>query len=257
MKNIWKIISVIEGIIIVFLAISVIKATGLPQNCIAIGLDGRYLCWQSPDQPTERIDLTHWKLQIPGPKEIKPIGTYTSKYFYYGANNEIIFWLDSSERGTTPNSSYVRSELREVIDPTNDNINWGLAGTHTLTAKLELTRAGAIKTTVLQIHGITKDGNNAPPLLKVVIENGDLYALIKQTNDGSKEEKVLLQKAIGRFSAEIIVENYQLKIKVNGVAKLTRNISFWKHNNYFKAGLYPQATNGISEAKFYKLEINH
>ena len=253
----WKIISFIEAVIICFLVVTTVNALGtFPTGCIAGGLDGRYLCWRDNVEQV-KFDLTHWKLQIPGPKDIIPIGSYTSKYFYYGSSNEMVFWVDSSETGTTANSSYVRSELREMLDPTNSKINWLIPGTHTLKAELEVTKAGAPKITVLQIHGIEKDGTNAPPLLKMTVENGSLYALLKVNNSGSSEDKHLLATGVKKFLAEIEVKDSRLVIKIDGKIKLDKSISFWKHYNYFKAGLYPQATKGISEVKFYQLEIKH
>lgn len=202
------------------------------------------------------FDLTHWKLQIPGPKEINPIGSYTSKYFYY-ENGAMVFWVDSSETGATKNSTYVRSELRELINPSNDNVNWPVKGAHTMTADL-LAMTTTSQLTVLQIHGITKSGGSAPPLLRVALMNGDLYAWLKGNNSGSKTYKILLQKGIqGRFAVEVKVENYRVKIKVNGVSKMDRSISFWKYYNYFKAGNYPQAHEGISTVRFYSLNVTH
>jgi len=256
----WKTISIIEASILVIFAVFTVNAIGvLPEGCIATGLDGRYLCWQEPTIPIEtlKFDLSHWKLQIPGPLDINPIGDYTSKYFYYGDGGEMIFWVDSSEKGATENSSYVRSELREMLDPSDKTVNWLLRGTHTLTAELEVIKAGAPKITVLQIHGIKTNGDNAPPLLKVVVEGEKLYALLKKDSSGDNEEKILLQEGVKKFATEIKIKDYQLTIKVNNTLKLSRSLLFWKYYNYFKAGNYPQATSGISEVRFYDLRVSH
>src|SRR6516162_1997348 len=64
--------------------------------------------------PAIAFDLRQWKLQIPGPKEIKTLTNYSSPYFHLNADNEMCFHLDAAEKGTTPNSHYVRSELRHL-----------------------------------------------------------------------------------------------------------------------------------------------
>ncbi|MEW5853533.1 MAG: polysaccharide lyase family 7 protein, partial [Myxococcota bacterium] len=214
--------------------------------------------------PAENFDLTHWKLTIPGPTEIKPdqLASYSSNYFYTDpVTGAMAFWLDSSEEGSTANSSYVRSELREMMDPNDKTVNWPMSGTHVLTADLQLlyTSETPDQVTVLQIHGITDDGGNVPPLLRVALMDGDLYAKVKTNASGSDTESVLLTTGINsdRFVTEVRVVDSRLIITVNGVVELDRDVSFWDHRNYFKAGLYPQAQSGISEARFYALTVSH
>ncbi len=255
----YKLITILQWGIIAGLLFTTIKAIGLPDGCIATGLDGRYLCWQNPTTASttvSKFDLSHWKLQIPGPKEIIPIGDYTSKYFSYGKEGEMIFWVDSSEKGTTPNSSYVRSELREMLNPNDKNVNWSLKGTHSINAELSV-KTNTPQVTIIKIHGIGKDGESVKPLLRLAVMDGDLYAWLKLDKNGEHTEKILLQRKVGRFTAEILVKDYELKIKVNNETKLSRKVSYWTHNNYFKAGNYPQAESGITEVRFYKLEVKH
>ena len=45
----------------------------------------------------------------------------------------------------------------------------------------------------------------------------------------------------------------QLTISVNGQQKLSRNLAYWKFSNYFKAGCYPQTTEGTVDVMFRKL----
>ena len=254
----WKTISLIQmGVIGTMLASTISALITLPLNCIATGPDGRNLCWQDVQiSSNSSFDLTHWKLQIPGPKDIIPIGSYTSKYFYYGDSGEMVFWVDSSETGTTANSSYVRSELREMLDPKDKTKNWTLKGTHILMADLEV-KTNTPQVTVLQIHGIGPNGESVKPLLRLAVMDGDLYAWLKLDKNGDHTDKIKLASKVGRFSIEIKVVDYKLTVKINGKVELDKNVKYWTHHNYFKAGNYPQATKGISEAKFYKLEIKH
>src|SRR5713226_6937944 len=64
--------------------------------------------------PATVFDLQQWKLQIPGPKEIKTLKNYSSTYFRLNAEKEMCLHLDTAEKGTTPNTHYVRSELRHL-----------------------------------------------------------------------------------------------------------------------------------------------
>src|SRR5580700_5642377 len=79
--------------------------------------------------PSTVFDLHEWKLQVPGPKEIKDLRNYSSDYFHLAANKEMCFHLDAAEKGTTPNTHFVRSELRHLPD-------WGVGDAHTMSAEV-------------------------------------------------------------------------------------------------------------------------
>lgn len=214
--------------------------------------------------PGRNFDLSHWKLTIPGPVEVPPneMVSYTSRYFFTDpTSGAMVFWLDSGADGTTANSNYVRSELREMLDPRDKTVNWKLSGIHVMNAELEMpiTAQTPSQVTVLQIHGIANNGDNEPPLLRVALINGDLYAWLKTNSSGSSTAKILLESGIksNRFSAEVRVENYRLTLKVNDVVRMDRMITYWNFHNYFKAGDYAQATSGISEVHFHKLTVSH
>ena len=200
--------------------------------------------------PAQTFDLRAWKLQVPGPLEIKDLRTYSSGYFFLNESKEMVFALDAAEKGTTPNTKYVRSELRHLA-------NWTVDGNHTLTAEVRVvSHLQPDKLTVLQIHGITPDGDNAPPLLRIAVNHGDLYAAVKPDNSGDKTEMVLLKAGLktGYAKIAIVVKSGQLHIAVDGQEKLVRDLSYWKFSNYFKAGLYPQATKGTAQVFFRSLK---
>jgi hypothetical protein len=195
------------------------------------------------------IDLSVWKLQIPGPKEVKDLKTYSSEYFERTPEGWIVFHLDCAEKGHTPNTKYVRSELRHLP-------NWDVSGTHVLSGTVSVdSSASPDKVTVLQIHGITDQGDNAPPLLRVAVDNGDVYAHIKPDNSGDKTEHVKMLSGVGKnfFECEIRIEHKRMIILVNGKEKVNRDLSFWKYPNYFKAGCYPQALKGKVNVTFKAL----
>ena len=52
--------------------------------------------------PSTLFDLHQWKLQIPGPKEIKSLKSYSSDYFHLNAHKELCFKLDAAEHAFCP-----------------------------------------------------------------------------------------------------------------------------------------------------------
>ena len=66
-----------------------------------------------------------------------------------------------------------------------------------------------------------------------------------------------LKKGVGAnwFKVEIAVKNRSLVITVDGQQKLTHSLAYWNYPNYFKAGCYPQATQGTAEIFFRKLSV--
>jgi hypothetical protein len=201
--------------------------------------------------PASAFDLRQWKLQIPGPLEIKPLAGYSSGYFFLNKSREMVFRLDAAEQGATTNAHYVRSELRH-------NLNWHIGESHTMSAEVRgVSHLEPDKVTVLQIHGIQEDGSDAPPLLRVALNGGDLVAMTKPDNDGERTETTLLKKAAGAnwSKVEITVKKGQLAISVDSEQRFSRSIAYWKFPNYFKAGLYPQATKGTAEVFFRRLSV--
>ena len=199
--------------------------------------------------PSAAFDLRKWKLQIPGPAEVKLLQNYSSGYFHLNAAREMCFHLDAAEKGATINAHYVRSELRHTAD-------WNSSEAHSLSAEFRVvSNLTPDKVTALQIHGITDEGTDAPPLLRIAVNNGDLVAMIKTDNDGENTETVMLKKQLksGWAKVDVTVKGRQLKITVDHQVKLTRSLAFWKFKNYFKAGCYPQATQGTADVFFRKL----
>ena len=206
------------------------------------------------EAPSSVFDLREWKITLPGPKEIKDLEGYSSSYFFLNAEKEMCFHLDASEKGTTPAAKYVRSELRHLP-------NWRSDESHALSAEVRATSSlKPDKVTVVQIHGITEDKKDAPPLLRVALQGSDLFAMLKTTSlheKNSPEEKILLREGLGGsfVKIDVCVEGGQLSISVDGEEKVQRDLGFWKFLNYFKAGCYPQATEGVADVVFRRLTV--
>ena len=157
------------------------------------------------------FDLSNWKLQIPGPKEIKDLSGYESKYFYRDSFGSICFWVDCTETGHTAHSQYVRSELHHLKYWRVSDINKkALAVTVSVKSK-----ANPDKITILQIHR-TGDGiSKVRPLLRIAVNNGSLFAFLKTDNSGDNTEKIALQPNVGSsvFDCAVTVVNQNLIIK--------------------------------------------
>lgn len=229
-------------------------------NAAAIGFFcavlGHFFCVHSAyaQTPASAFDLHDWKITLPGLVEIKDLESYSSPYFFLNADKEMCFHLDASEKGTTPTAKYVRSELRHLP-------NWRVDESHALSA--EVRAASSLKpdkVTVVQIHGITEDKKDAPPLLRIALQGGDLHAMIKTTNlneKNSPEEKILLCGGLGGafVKIDVRVEGGELFISIDGTEKVRRDLGFWKFLNYFKAECYPQATEGVADVVFCQLTV--
>jgi hypothetical protein len=194
----------------------------------------------SVNSPPASFDLTDWKLQIPGSKEITNLAHYSSAYFYLDTDKALHFNLDAAEKGHTKNSEYLRCELRHLN-------NWQITEKHEIEGEIKVVSAAVpAKVTVLQIHGIAADGGDAPPLLRIALNSGDLYAFLKTSGLVEDTDSILLAKNIKEeyFRIQVKVQNGILYVFVNTEKKMEKNIGYWQYKNYFKIGCYPQAKQG-------------
>lgn len=174
-------------------------------------------------------------------------------------------------RTDLPNQFYTLSSEVQIIDP--------LASMKDSDGKQD-------EITFLQVHnkGLDNEGtHNVPhPLLRVVWKKdakgvkGHYWAIIKNNAvicKGSfgaknkdkpfcKSDAAYTQYDLGKApldkttAFDITVGNKMLKISVNGKTQVEHDIDYWRHLlSYFKAGVYNQFKNGMSEAHFYKLDF--
>ena len=218
--------------------------------------------------PGGNFDLSHWKITLPDAvaSEKSPVqlaAGFTNEFFYTGPDGAMVFWCPVNGAPTS-GSSYPRSELRQLINPGDDNVNWTGHGTHILTAQCRVTRQppASKKVIIGQIHGF-----DAEPLIKLQSNNGRIQALVKTAPSGGAD--VIYTFARVGLGAKI---NYQIKV-ADGVLALTVNGRTTNHNFfatnpawtnqplYFKAGNYCQeagtgATDGAA-VMFYSLNVAH
>lgn len=250
------------------------------------------------------IDLSHWKVQIPTVKDGKTIAVRPPEIEGYRANEDLKpFMYDDPEdgalvfyaepQGTTKNTKYSRSELREQMQPGSDDVNWTFADGGVMRGTLavaSITRddvGNYHKVIVMQIHGrltneqrdlIGEDDNNAPPILKIRWVDGKLVVESKYLkNLEASDTEILYENAWGntkkrtfcevvgydKFTLQVDVSDGRMAITLNDNETFVYDdihIKKWGvFENYFKAGNYFQSRDPGSHAyvKYYELEISH
>jgi hypothetical protein len=219
--------------------------------------------------PGGNFDLSHWKLTLPdaNSSEIFPaqlMAGSTNSFFYTGADGAMVFWCPVTG-GTTPGSDYPRCELRELLVPSNENVNWTGYGTHILNAQCKVTQIPSTKKTFIgQIYSLT---GTSVPLLKLRFNNGTVEALVKPSPSSTNDTTL----AFANVGLSNLI-TYQIKM-VDGLLSMTVNGSnrsvnvfqtspAWTNQTfYFKAGNYCQdnsgATNEGAAVSFYQLSVEH
>ncbi len=220
--------------------------------------------------PGANFDLSHWKLDIPNAtaSELLPsqlMAGYTNyPYFYTATDGAMAFWCPVNG-GTTSGSSYPRSELREVLDPSNDNVNWKGFGLNSLNAQCKVLQVPSTgKTVIGQIHSFT---GNAYPLIKLQFNNGGVEALVKESpNTDTDSHFGFGNIGLGKLiTYEIKLIDGLLSMTVNGnnesVNVFQTDPAWTNQTLYFKAGDYCQDNSGLSTegaaVMFYYLSVVH
>ncbi|MGH8447129.1 MAG: polysaccharide lyase family 7 protein [Solimonas sp.] len=230
--------------------------------------------------PSGNFALGHWKLTLPvdaqghkvgeAAEVLPPVLTagYRSNWFRTAADGGLDFWAPVNG-ATTDESDYPRSELRELVDADDDNVNWSAGDDAVLAANCSILRvpAGNGKVVIGQIHAF-----GGPPLVKLryqfkaATQTGRLDALVNvlPTDTGTTAYPLATDIPLGKaFNYRIEVHGNVLTMSADGGATTTLDIaSAWQqYSFYFKAGVYVQA-NGDSSSdggwvRFYKLGVSH
>lgn len=213
--------------------------------------------------PSKILDLRRWKIAVPvdtpqkgTPDEIKQpqlAGFSLSPYFYAGKGG-VVFQAHAGGF-TTKNSSYPRSELREMnLDGTN--AAWSNAtGVHTMTIRQAITHTPSVKPHVVagQIH----DGSD--DVIMVRLEGSHLFVETNGTPLGTLQQGYALGTP---FTVKIEAASGQIKVFYNDVLKVTYDRS--GTGFFFKAGVYTQSNPSRGESPdaygqvvIYDLALSH
>ncbi|WP_052143611.1 polysaccharide lyase family 7 protein [Wocania ichthyoenteri] len=260
---------------------------------------------EEPVTPTYNlpsIDLNNWKVTLPigNPTEVKPpeIIDYatneTLKPFFYNdsVNGALVFYTYPG--ASTTNSSYSRTELRELMNPSDGGkTNWTFPQGGNMKGALSMdeiskdSQGNYHRTIIMQIHGrltneqrdlIGEDDNNAPPMLKIYWNNGKVRVKTKELKDLNASDTEILytsswkdddghtfseEVGFDKFTLEVKVESGKMEVILNDKESVVYdNVHIQKWNvfeNYFKAGNYLVTTqeSAFARVKYYKLEVTH
>ena len=255
------------------------------------------------------IDFSNWKVTLPvdennngGPDEYQPselinYGYQTLEsvmpFMYDDINDSSLVFYTYPEVSTT-NSSYSRTELRELINTSNSRENWTLAEGGEMSGRLKVESISENnesnddyhKVIVMQIHGIISEedmnihgfsSNNGPPLIKIYWKDGYVWCHKKSLIDESTDGDDLLETSnntwtdikvnlgyVGfeAFDFRIKASDAKIEVQLNDEnTYIYEDISLdkWPYENYFKAGNYLTTIhpNAFSYIKYYNLNITH
>ena len=254
------------------------------------------------DYVLPNIDLSHWKVTLPigNPTEVKPpeildyANNETLKPFMYNdsINGALVFY--TYPYASTANSSYSRTELRELMNPEDyGKTNWTfkqggrMKGTLAMGDISKDASGNYHRTIIMQIHGrltdeqrdlIGENDNNAPPMLKIYWTSGfvrvktkvlndltDTYEELLHTDAWGDDEGHTFSEYVGfeKFTLEVLVSEGRMEVIFNDNESVVYDdihIEKWGvFENYFKAGNYlVTKDNGASaRVNYYTLEISH
>ena len=202
--------------------------------------------------PSSKFNLDNWKLQLPGPVEIKELKDYSDRHFYLTDENYMHFHLDAAEKGPTPNAVHVRAELRNLE-------KWKIDEDHSLSATMRVgCDSGNFRVTILQIKCQAPNEESAPPFLRIAAEGKNLYAFLKEDAHTNKGTKFLLKTGITNrfFQIDLRIRDKKLLVFADGVEVLRKEVGYWKLDNHFKMGVYPQQSFGVFDLDVKQFSVN-
>jgi hypothetical protein len=222
--------------------------------------------------PGGNFNLSIWELQLPtgspgSPTTILPSqlqgasGYQNPSYFWTDKNDGSMTFWDPESGVTTPNSSYARTELREM-NSNGTAADWTLAGSHTLSAELRVVSVTA-NVCVGQVH-LGSGGTSTKPLVELYYHsNGNIYLGTENSPSGGQTLHYITNVALGvHWTYVINVSGSTINLSVNG-SKTSYPIpaSFNAYHQYFKAGDYNQSssssTSNGAKVKFYSLTVSN
>ena len=258
------------------------------------------------------IDFSNWKVTLPvdqdgngRPDEYKPHELVNFGYqtlapvrpFMYDDTDDTSIVFYTFPEVSTTNSSFSRTELRELINPSNSRENWTLKEGGEMIGTLKVDSVSENnsssddyhKIIVMQIHGIISQedmntygfsGNNGPPLIKIYWKDGYVWCHKKTLVDENTSGTDLLQPytssnnfwtdikdnlgyvGYDSFSFRITASDARIEVQLNSdtpVVYQDTSLNKWQYHNYFKAGNYLTTTdsNAYSYVKYYHLNVTH
>lgn len=255
------------------------------------------------------INFTNWKVTLPidennngSPDEYQPSQLVNFGYqtlapvmpYMYDDESDASLMFYTFPDISTSNSSFSRTELRELINPDSSSDNWTLLEGGEMVGRLKVTSVSENtqssddyhKVIVMQIHGIISPedmsvhgflSNNGPPLIKIYWKDGYVWSHKKSLIDETTSGDDLLETSnntwadikvnlgyVGNdaFDFRITASDAKIEVQLNtNTPHIYEDISLdkWPYQNYFKAGNYLTTTDAdaFSYVKYYNLNVTH
>ena len=240
--------------------------------------------------PSGNFDLANWKLTLPSGSEVQPwllsTGWTQSGVFYTHPTSGGMVFRCPNLAGTTANSSYSRTELREMLDPAagtkSDANNWTTSSGGRMKARLKVDRVSTTgeskkvgRIVIGQIHGEEHEPVRLYFHKKPDEARGRVYVAMENTSGSTTWSSDIVSNKNGDGIALGELFTYQIKLEGTRLqVDILRNrgdivdtyikyidAGYKGENLYFKAGVYNQNNTGSSsdyaQATFYSLTHAH
>lgn len=239
--------------------------------------------------PSRNFDLSRWKLTIPSGEDIQVAelnrGYTLAHAFYTDPRTGGMVFRVPNRAGTTKNSSYSRTELREMLRPTesakDDANNWTMEQGGTLQARLRIDRVSTTgdadkvgRVVIGQIHGPDSEVIRLYYRKKPEEARGRIYAGLDSVDNENRYSPDIVGNTNGGgiglgeiFSYEIRLRGDRLRVAVapergpGSIYATSIDPGYAGLNLYFKAGVYNQNNTGepddYVQATFFALRQTH
>lgn len=240
--------------------------------------------------PSENFDLSHWKLTLPSGDEVDNVvlnsGYSYAHVFYTDLQTGGMVFRCPNLGGTTTNSNYSRTELRELLAPHDSNSksdanNWTPEEGGWLSGKLRVDRVSTTgessklgRVIVGQIHGPETEPMRLYYVKKPYEKTGRIYAAMESVGNRTRYSTDIVSNVDGKGIALGESFSYQIKLAGTRLDVAIYRADGRKHtyttsidsaylglNLYFKAGVYNQNNTGDSsdyaQATFFVLRQRH
>ncbi|KKP68653.1 MAG: Alginate lyase 2 [Candidatus Moranbacteria bacterium GW2011_GWE1_35_17] len=220
------------------------------------------------------FDLTGWKLTLPlmssanskDPLEIRQpeLASYQINPWFRATSDKKGFVFRAPVNApTTANSTYPRSELREMTADGKDEFFWSSKkGTHTLFIEEAITAVPKNKKDVVagQIHGDDDD------LIVIRLEDNKLFLARSKKNLATLDDNYVLGK---KFTIKFVAQNGKILTYYNQNPKPIYTLEKKVDQAYFKVGVYTQSNceteespnlcsgDNYGEVVIYQLRVTH
>lgn len=240
--------------------------------------------------PSQNFDLSRWKLTLPsgdevGTDELNSGYSYAHVFYTDRYTGGMVFRCPNLA-GSTANSDYSRTELRQLLSPDDSNAksdanNWTPEEGGWLKAKLRVDRVSTTgdsdkrgRVIIGQIHGPQTEPLRLYYTKKPDEKTGRIYAVMENVSGRTRYSPDIVRNDENQGIA--LRENFSYQIKLNGTRldvaiyradgrryaySTTIDSAYRGLNQYFKAGVYNQNNTGdrsdYAQATFFALKQIH